>query len=196
MRIFFGATIPESTKAQIVKVQAELRSSAELIHPEICEARFEAKDKLHITLQFMGDFKPDKSSELFSSVKSEIGRSLFEFSSVEIVGIKFFPSEKIRRGIWLECRDDGALSEIAEAIKSVTNGFGIVPEAREFTAHITIGRLKENRQASCFDLKKFEREGKLQIDKFLPMSVALFESTLKSSGSEYIILSQISLHGA
>ncbi|MFZ1082925.1 MAG: RNA 2',3'-cyclic phosphodiesterase [Candidatus Kryptoniota bacterium] len=189
MRIFFGATIPENTKKQIVKIQEQLRSS-------IYDARFESEDKLHITLQFIGDFEPEKSSDLFSAVAGEIEKLSFKFSAVEIAGINFFPNEKIRRGIWLDCKDDGTLGEIAEAIKSVTKTFSIVPEVRQFNAHITIARLKERSNATYIDLKKFEREAKLQIEKFFPMSVALFESMLKSSDSEYKILSQISLRGA
>jgi 2'-5' RNA ligase len=71
-----------------------------------------------------------------------------------------------------------------------------VPEVRHFKVHITIARLKEQSSSANLDLKKFESEGKLRIERFFPMSVALFESLLKSSGSEYKILSQISLRGA
>jgi len=193
MRIFFGATLPENTKTQILKVQEELR-------PLFHDARFEGEDKLHITLQFIGEFDVKKSSELFSSVEAEVKESLFESFSVEIVGINFFPNEKVRRGIWLECRDDGTLSRIAEAIKSVTKEFGIIPESRSFKAHITVARLKEGKGTSRFsrndsveDLKKFESEDKLHVEKFFPMSIAMFESVLKPSGSEYKMLSQVTL---
>ncbi|HUI28786.1 MAG TPA: RNA 2',3'-cyclic phosphodiesterase [Candidatus Acidoferrales bacterium] len=213
MRIFFGATLPDSVKMQIIRIQEELR-------PSVHDAKFEGKDKLHITLQFIGDFKFEKLPELFSSVESALKELSPKWSAVEVVGMNFFPSEKIRRGIWLDCQDDGTLSRVSETIKSVTAKFGIVPEDRPFKPHITIARLKDRnvrlsrthtdersvsfRHSDNFgrdrveDLKKFESEGKLRFEKFSPVSIALFESRLNrdKSGSEYKILSEISASNA
>ena len=191
MRIFFGATIPEDTKLQITKIQRELRSS-------VLRARFESKDKLHITLQFIGDFKSENVAQLYSSVVSELAKSSFKSPEVGIVGINYFPNEKIRRGIWLDCKDDGTLASIADSIKLVTERFGIIPESRVFKSHITIARLRSDEKGggnyfstgSFGDLQKFEGEGKLFPERFFPKSVALFESTLNPdrSGSEYKVL--------
>ncbi len=193
MRIFFGATLPEATKAEITKLQKELRSS-------ITEARIEGKDKLHITLQFIGDFESKNIERLYSSVVGELEKSSFKSSQVEIVGMNYFPNEKVRRGIWLDCEDDGTLASIADSIKSVTKEFGIIPESRAFKSHITIARLKGGERqrgggnyfstGSFGDLQKFAGQGKLFLERFFPKSVALFESTLNPdrSGSEYKIL--------
>lgn len=192
MRIFFGATLPANTKTQIEKIQEEVRVSIHGI-------RIESRDKLHITLQFIGDFKPDKVGSLFASVSEEIGRSSFRASSTEISGMSYFPNEKIRRGIWIDCRDDGTVAGIAESIKSVTKQFGVIPETRGFKSHITIARLRGDGSGrglnNYVDLQKLWTNGKLTVERFLPVSVALFESTLRSSGSEYKILSEIPLVG-
>ncbi len=189
MRIFFGATLPESTKTQIEKIQEELHGSSS-------DARIEAKNKLHITLQFIGDFDPGKVKNLFSSVVHEIERSSLKASNIEVSGVTYFPNEKVRRGIWVDCQDDGTLAAIASSIQSVTSEFGIVPEKRVFKAHITIARFHgegKRGRSDYLDLQKLWSDGKLSIERFFPRSIALFESTLKSSGSEYKILWDIPL---
>ena len=97
----------------------------------------------------------------------------------------------------LTARDDGTLAAIAESIKSVTGQFGVAAETRAFKPHITIARLRggkdERSQKNYLDLQKLWGNGKLSVERFFPKSVALFESILKSSGSEYKILSDIPL---
>lgn len=191
MRIFFGATLPENTKTQIEKIQEELHGSSR-------DARIEVRNKLHITLQFIGDFKPEKVDDLFSSVSREVESRCFKSSSTEVNGMNYFPNEKVRRGIWIDCQDDGTLAAIAESIKSVTIKFGVIPEKRAFKPHITILRFRngaDRSQKNFLDLQKLWSDGKLSIERFFPKSIALFESTLKSSGSEYKILSDIPLTG-
>ncbi len=190
MRLFWGATLPVPTKNQIRKAQVELSQI-------FANLRIEGVDKLHITLQFMGDLSSDRVDELLKSVRGTIVAGSFNWQSVENKGISFFPNEKISRGIWIDCRDGGTLAAIAESIKSVTADFGIISERREFVPHITIGRFGRNRIRQDFkngvDLQKLWSQGKLTIGEFFPVSVALFESKLKPSGSEYKIVSEISL---
>lgn len=114
----------------------------------------------------------------------------------------YFPNMRVRRGIWLDARDDGALASIAEKIRETTSSFGIVPESRKFVAHITIARLKnfghgKNDDISGGDrfpyLQKLLVESKLTVERFFPTSVALFESTLNPGGSSYRILREFPL---
>jgi 2'-5' RNA ligase len=198
MRLFFGATIPEKTKTQIEKIQEEIRSSFENV-------RIEGADKLHITLQFIGDFPEDPLDDrknvetLFSGVDEEIKRRAFKSSAAEAIGMNYFPGKNLARGIWIDCRDDGTLGAIAESVKAVTAQFGVVAEGRAFVPHITVARFHgESRRRSgenYVDLQKLWSNGKLSIERFFPQSVALFESILKSSGSEYRVLSEIGLRG-
>lgn len=187
MRIFFGATLPENTKVEISKIQEGLR-------PLIPNARLEGKGKLHITLQFIGDFKQEEVKKLFSSVAEELRKSLFKFSITEVYDMNYFPNDKVRRGIWLDCKDNGTLAGIAKTIELVTGQFGVIAESRAFKPHITVARLKGQvggkKMGHYLDLQKFWSEGKLSLERFFPESVALFESTLNPdrSGSEYTIL--------
>jgi len=161
MRIFFGATLSESTKTQIEKIQEELRN-------DIDDIRIEARQKLHITLQFIGDFKPEKVESLFSSVRGEIERSRFKSPLTAVNGLSYFPNERVRRGVWIDCQDDGTLGAIAELIKSVTEKFGVIPEKREFKPHITIARFRgegDRNRKNYIDLQKLWSNGKLFIER-------------------------------
>ncbi len=203
MRIFFGATIPEIIKDEITEMTNSLRQS-------LRSARFEGKDKLHITLQFIGDFPADRARELFDSAAAGLVELPARAALTEITGIDYFPNDRVRRGIWLECRDDGSLARLAESIKKTSSVYGVVPETRDFKSHITIARMPQHaggkerggvtrsgigRGGPAFpeDLQKLTGGGKLSVERFFPKSVALFESTLKPSGSEYKILYEYSL---
>ncbi len=184
MRIFVGATLPETTKAEIAAIQDKIKES-------VPDARIESRDKLHITLQFIGDFPPDKVRGLFDSMKGEFETRDFRSSVTEVLGLNYFPSEKMRRGIWIDCADDGTLAALADSTRSVTSRYGVVPENRSFKAHVTIERFRGEGQkgrSGYADLQKLWSDGKLSIEQFFPESVALFESTLKSTGSEYKVL--------
>ncbi len=203
MRVFFGVTLPEPTKREIIEVQRSIRTT-------ISDARLEGPDKLHITLLFIGDFETGKVDSLFNSAEGELKDGPRTSPLTEIVGMKFFPNLHVRRGIWLDCRDDGTLAAFADSVKTAARQYGVVPEAREFRAHITIARLHRTsdsrdrpaRDTGRFgrdtrpgdgDLQKLVADGKLSVKRFFPRSVALFESTLKPSGSEYKILHEYPL---
>ena len=175
MRIFFGATLPDETKRQIAEIQAMLR-------PEIWNARFEGRDKLHITLLFIGDLRPQKVDALFNSAAVELGKHSGRSPSTEIIGMNYFPNWQVRRGIWLDCRDDGSLASFADSVKTASMDYGVVPEKREFKPHITIARLPESagrrtgkaglreesgerRSHEAPDLHKFTAEGKLPMER-------------------------------
>ncbi|HQT92707.1 MAG TPA: RNA 2',3'-cyclic phosphodiesterase [Candidatus Kryptobacter bacterium] len=198
MRIFFGATLPEATKREIVELQ-------EMLRPLVPNARFEGTDKLHITLHFIGDFRQEQVGHLFSGAVQELRNYPAKSPSTEIVGMNYFPNEEVRRGIWLDCADDGSLASFASALVIASAKFGIIPEARAFKPHITIARLRERGEPrtagsgfpgsarAAADLQKFKGQGKLSVERFFPKSVALFESILKPSGSEYRVLYEYSL---
>jgi len=190
MRIFFGATLPEETKAKIAELQASL-------HSLMLNARIEKRDKLHITLQFIGDFDERQVDDLYSSALREVNPSTLKSSVVSIVDLDFFPNEKVKRGIWLGCSDDGTLAAVSRRIGTAMRQHGVVPETRAFRPHITIARFgrdsRENREISRIDLQKLIADGKLSAEQFFPTTVALFQSTLSSSGSEYRILHEFPL---
>ncbi len=203
MRVFFGATLPEITKNEIVELANSLR-------PSLRSARFEGRDKLHITLQFIGDFPADRTRELFDFAAARLAKLHARASQTDITAINYFPNYRVRNGIWLDCRDDGALARLSAVIKKASSAYGVVPESRDFKSHITIARIPRrfdpgerrghsrksyDRGGAHFpeDLQKLVSGGKLSVERFFPKSVALFESTLKPSGSEYRILYEYSL---
>ncbi len=188
MRIFFGATIPEETKNEINDIQWKLR-------PILPGARFESRDKLHITLLFIGDFDDERVEELYASSVEKVKEGILEPSPVEIYGTDYFPNENTRRGIWLDCRDNGTLAAVAQSLSENSRMFGVIPEARAFRAHITIARSRgrDSRGMKHIDLQKVWDESKLSTKQFNPKSVALFQSKLSPSGSEYEVIHEFSL---
>ena len=176
-----------------------------MLRPLVPNARFEGRNKLHVTLHFIGDFPQEQVDQLFSAAVRELQNYPAKSPATEIVGMNYFPNEKVRRGIWLDCADDGTLATFATALVVASSEFGLVPEARAFKPHITIARLRERggpgtagsgfpgSARAVADLQKFKGQGKLSVERFFPKSVALFESTLKPSGSEYRVLYEYSL---
>jgi len=190
MRIFFGATLSPDLISEIDSMQKVLKGN-------IPDARLERPEKLHITLHFIGEFPDGAVDELFRKASESLSSVGLVSAETTIVGMNFFPGERIKRGIWLDCVDNGTLEIFAGKLKKDSESYGVIPEERSYRPHITIARLKHyrERKEKPFDLQKFSTETKLIGQRFFPQSVALFESILNpgSAGSQYRILRQLNL---
>ena len=108
------------------------------------------------------------------------GAAAFE---LETRGLGAFPSPAKARVLWAGASDpDGRLTDLAGRVDAATQKLGYETEARAFHPHVTIARLK--RPADIADL--LEEASEQEFRKTWVDSVVLFESEMKSTGSEYV----------
>jgi 2'-5' RNA ligase len=175
MRIFVSINLTPETKKQLLDVQEKIRLS--LTGKEPGAMRWEAPDKLHITLFFIGDITPAKLNEVknvLNSLEYSAGKLSLNMSS-----IGGFPNLRSPRVIFANIKDDGKLVKLANEIHSEMTDIGFNSD-KPFHPHITLGRIKRDRKVSLTKLSEINFNIEFETDAFY-----LMESKLKPTGSVY-----------
>ena len=96
-------------------------------------------ENLHITLKFLGDIAEEKAAELGDALKS-IDANSFSF---ELESAGAFPGAKNPKVIWAGVKEDGSLSSLQRGVEEICASLGFEREKREFSPHLTVGRVKD-----------------------------------------------------
>src|SRR5262249_33784174 len=106
-------------------------------------------------------------------------------------GVGAFPDERRPRILWVGVHDGtSALRAMADATDAAMAELGFPRETRAFSPHVTIGRVKEaaGGVADIFAPLRQTDFGASPVRE-----VILYESIMKSSGSEYVALFRLPL---
>ena len=182
IRAFIAIDLPADVRAAIGEAQARLKRA----HVGV-KISWTKIDNLHITLQFLGYIEEaviDKIKAALQSVAT--AHQPFELS-VRATGA--FPNENRPRVFWVGCEDaHGSLKALAQAVQAAMQPLGFKPEHREFSAHLTLGRVKNPRPdaalTKALDSLKDNAFGTLRVE-----AIHLMESELHPEGSIYTKLS-------
>lgn len=182
MRLFIAVNIPAQVKDRIGDIQHGLIQSQ-------ADVKWVEKDNLHLTLRFIGDTLDDKPLLIAAALEPK----LKGFGSFEIVlsGMGAFPDMNFPRIIWAGVEDmSGKLRELVLIIEESLLKLGFEGEAREFTPHLTIGRVRW--QKSISNLKAvIQQKSEYDPVPFQISSVDIMESVLTPQGPIYKCLNSI-----
>ncbi len=138
-------------------------------------------ENVHCTLKFLGD-TPKPQIEKVATVLHEACMS-FAPIDAEIIGSGVFPNEHRARVLWIGIEENsGKLAELAQRIEIECRCLGFPKEERGFTAHLTIGRVKEGKAAN---IVKALREQPFPSRQIAFHECTLMKSELHSAGSIY-----------
>jgi 2'-5' RNA ligase len=186
IRAFIAIDIPDDVRVAIEEAQARLKRTNLSV-----KISWTKLANLHLTLQFLGDVEKvvvDKLKPALRLVAAQ--HQPFELS---VRGAGAFPDEKRPRVVWVGCDDTGnRLKALALAVQDATQPLGFLAERREFSAHLTLGRIKLPRPDAALtraiDSLKDTTFGTLRVG-----AIHLFESQLHPEGSIYTKLSSHAL---
>jgi 2'-5' RNA ligase len=132
-KLFSGIDLTPGVRAKCTEVTERLRGSG-------LDARFEAPEKLHITLAFLGWVEP----EAIEPVRDALARTAQSVHSFDLTLDKLgaFPHERKPRVIWIGASEQGvAFRELSRAVRAAYEKLGFHFE-KETVAHVTIARVK------------------------------------------------------
>ena len=180
-RIFIAINLPENIKKKLFEYQKKW--------PEL-PVHWTKPENLHITLAFLGYLKDEELVEICKITKEVASRNTsFE---VRLNKISYGPpqlrSGQAPRMIWAA----GEKSEEFTALKNDLDKLLASSEGRQFSSHITLGRIRqwEWRWIEPEDRPEVEEEINLQ---FPVNSIEIMESVLKRGGPKYNIIESINL---
>jgi RNA 2',3'-cyclic 3'-phosphodiesterase len=182
-----------------VEISPEIRSAAtrliERLKAAPAKVTWTKPVNLHYTLKFLGDVPETQLADVCRAVEAAVS----PFTPFEIVSSRVgaFPSSSKPRTLWIGV-DDGAepLGLVFQAIERLLKPLGYPPEARRFTAHLTLGRVRENDPSALAALAELlKKHADLDAGAMLVDSVTVFASTLGREGPTYEVLSRADFQG-
>lgn len=175
MRTFIAIELDNNIREALSKIQLELKKADADVKWVSCE-------NIHLTLKFLGEVKEEKIPEIIQRLK-EITQVANSFQ-IEIKDIGAFPNMQSPRVIWAGIEEGKEkLLQLARGIEDALAKLKFRREEREFSAHITIGRIKSPKNKDVLS----QRMSQLQFNPFSQtiQSIILFKSTLTPKGPIY-----------
>lgn len=183
VRLFFAVNFDQFVKEQLNSISSKLQKFNEAV-------KYEPIEKLHLTLLFLGNVDEMHVSQL----NRQAEKISNQFSKTELVFNKLgvFKNFRQPRVIWIGTEENQILRSLSIELKNMVNQFGIITDEKEFSPHITLGRVKGKLSENFIEyLKTFSFEPFTAIVN----SFELMESKLEPSGSKYFVRSSFSLLG-
>lgn len=178
MRIFISINLPKEIKDYLYELQNKLRKELD------AKINWVAKSRFHLTLKFFGEIKETQLLQ----IKEKLNKIKFKSFEVKLEDMGVFPNEDYIKVIWVGLKPAVKVIELAQKIDSeLLDSFS---KEQEFSAHLTLGRVKFIK-----DKEKFKKNLKLEIEKksFEIKEFSLMKSELSKDGPKYEVLEKYSL---
>jgi 2'-5' RNA ligase len=149
-------------------------------------------ENMHLTLKFLGDVDAREVHHVCGAVR-EAARGVEPFK-LEIRGTGAFPNARRPRTIWLGAGEGAEqLGVLAERIESALEKLGYRREARHFSAHLTIGRIRRGGPGVTEIGELIRKYADFDVGRAALAEAVVFSSELTRSGPIYEVLSRAAL---
>jgi 2'-5' RNA ligase len=184
MRTFIAIDLDDQLKKNLEALIDGLRPNGKNV-------RWVRSEAMHLTLKFLGEI-PEENVAKIESALVGVAKKHRPFT-LKLRGTGVFPpGRRDPRVVWVGVEGDSSLKELQEAIESAMEKLGFAREKRDFRPHLTLGRVKfpSRLESLLADLEKHKETtfGEMQVRR-----VTFFRSTLRPSGAEYSVLSELPL---
>jgi RNA 2',3'-cyclic 3'-phosphodiesterase len=171
-RLFIAIPLPDDVKAMLTHLRADIAGAAWVKPPA-----------MHLTLRFLGDLV---EAARVPTLKAALGEIKVAQFSLTLQGVGRFPPNARRpaRVLWVGLATQPALNALYREIERVVVGLGFPPDDHDFSAHITLARLKSDRPLREVD-EFLAAHQQFQAPPFLVTQYTLYASVLSPQGPNY-----------
>jgi 2'-5' RNA ligase len=180
MRLFVAVDVPDRVRAKLASVRAS----------KLAGARWVPESQLHLTLRFIGEVEDARVEAVRAALRAI---SLPQFV-LAIEGVGQFPPRRAASVIWAGVRAEPKLLSLAEAVEAAVVSAGFEAEARAFSPHITLARMKHG-VAKRDEVGRFLEARRTELDSgpFAVDSFVLYSSLLSSNGAVHEVVETFAL---
>jgi RNA 2',3'-cyclic 3'-phosphodiesterase len=187
IRAFIAIELPDEIRRSLAQLQTRLKTGGQ------SSVRWVNPNSIHLTLQFLGNIAGNRVEEITHAIDAAAdGITPF---SIEVKGTGVFPNARRTRVAWVGLSEDlDKLLLLQKRIESNLEKLGFVPEARDFTPHLTLARVNE--QATPQEREKFGElvtGAKFEAGIINVEGVSLMKSQLNRGGAIYTQISFVKL---
>jgi RNA 2',3'-cyclic 3'-phosphodiesterase len=182
MRLFVGVEIDAAVKDAAAAAMDSLRDELTRAAPGL-EARWIARENLHITLWFIGEVSEPRADAIREALGPPIPVPRFHLS-VDACGA--FPPAGVPRVLWFGVRSGAAeMGRIYQDLQPRLVRLGFVPERRPYSPHLTIARVKDAPRTSVPAIRQVLSSARVDLGQSPVDMVTLFRSRLSPRGATY-----------
>lgn len=181
MRLFTAIDLPPDVLLRLERLLAALRPEANV--------NWSPVDNLHITTKFIGDWPESRLPEIDRALQTITALQPFTLS---LENLGWFPNERSARVLWAGVKECSSLTLLANETETALEGLGISKEARPYSPHLTLARIRQ--PVALDSLKRKLRAmqplciGSCPVTRFV-----LYQSRPGSNASLYVKLHEYSL---
>ena len=135
-RTFICLDLPETIRVQAEALQRRLAGLGDKI-------RWVNPRNLHLTLRFLGEISRSQVETVCLAVRCAAAR--VDVFPIHLSGTGCFPSPRRPRVFWIGVADASPLVRLFETIEEELVSAGFPREARPFSPHLTLGRVRNDR---------------------------------------------------
>jgi RNA 2',3'-cyclic 3'-phosphodiesterase len=180
IRAFIAIELPPKVQDCLEQVSSQLKDQ---LGEKI--VRWVPVENIHLTLKFFGDVSVKNLKVLQEIINAEAASQ--KKMEISIGRLGAFPKIRRPRVIWIGVESPPELLALQRGVESRTTKVGYPPDEREFSPHLTLGRV--SRTASPSDVRKIGEVLSASPVGFLGVArvqaVHLFKSDLQPSGAVY-----------
>jgi 2'-5' RNA ligase len=175
VRIFVCIEIPAEIRNRIEALQNGLKQTG-------AEVSWTKAANIHLTLKFLGNVATSKLNTVCTAVEEAVqGKRVFP---IQVSETGCFPSPRNPRVLWIGVNSPtGTLQALQTSLETNLARLGFAKETRPFQPHLTIGRVKSQRNAGRLVTALVE-EG-FESVTFQAHEVIVMRSDLRPTGALY-----------
>lgn len=172
------------------RVRSVLQDIQDALRPKCDGVRWVKPQQLHLTAKFLGEVKDPEVPAVCEAVARAAAQAAA--FTMEVGGCGCFPTGGPVRIVWAGLGEQtGALGRCVEGLEAELEKIGFAKERRPFSAHVTIGRVREDRShggihstVSAFTFDAVEQA---------VSAITLMSSVLSPQGPTYTVVSKVAL---
>ena len=188
VRSFIAIELPQDVRAELTSLEDRLKARC---HPFV---KWVEPESMHLTLKFLGNVAVDSIPQIVAAM-SGVARSHSPFK-LQVTGTGAFPNWQRPQVVWVGVGGElDRLNSLQKALESELSPLGFSPESHSFSAHLTLGRLRD--RVTTNDRRRFaEFAQNITFETSLSFEVnamRLMKSQLTPAGPIYSELAVVSL---
>jgi 2'-5' RNA ligase len=187
MRCFIAIDIDEQTRKALANLQDELRGKADIKRGD---AKWVNPENIHLTLKFLGEIRDEQAVDVCSITGDVASRHESFELGVETAGHFGGRSARV---LWVGMgQNRDKLLQLQQELEQKLDLAGWPREARKFSGHLTLCRIRNSRAG--IKLAKLIREYEdLKLSSMPVDSVSVYQSQLTPKGPIYTALGRFEL---
>ncbi len=186
IRAFVAIELPGEARSKLAEIQTKLKAAK-------FNAKWVAPESIHLTLKFLGGVTQGTADSVVEVMKE--AAIIAQPFQLEVSGLGVFPNARRVQIIWAGLTGEvDKLLDLQKEIDSGLSRLGFAPEARPFTAHLTIARMRD--EASLAERAVANRQveaTKFEAASLRVESISLMRSQLRPHGPIYTRIGSVLL---